>query len=297
MNTTNSLEKASLKALLKASSNYTYKKKLGKVWRHRELYLIMLLPLCMYILFNYIPLYYVKWAFTNYGETIASNVKYIGFDNFTRLFSNTDFSRALVNTLLISFYSLEWGFPVPIILALLLDEMTHQRYKKAIQTIIYFPNFLSMVVVASIWYMILAPQDSINSQIAGLLGMEPTYFFAESKYIRSLLVSSGIWSGAGYGAIVFLAALSNVDSSLFEAARIDGASRIQQVWHIKLPCISSTIVIMLIFSLGGILGVFDNVIVMCTPVVYDKSDVIMTLAYRTGIQDMKLGYGMAVSLF
>ena len=269
----------------------------ARVWQYRELYLILLLPLSIFIMFNYIPMYYVKWAFTNYGETIAANVKFIGLDNFIRLFNNSDFIRALQNTLMISFYSLAWGFPVPIMLALLLDEVVFPWYKKTIQTIVFFPHFLSIVVIASIWYMVLAPQDSINAQIAGLLGVEPTYFFAESRYIRTLLVGIGIWQGAGYSAIIYIAALSNVDVSMFEAARIDGASRIKQAIYIKLPAIKPTIIIMLILSLSQILNVFDNVIVIATPVVFDKADVIMTLAYRTGIQDMKLGYGMAVSLF
>ena len=269
---------------------------LQRLWRQRAYFILMFIPIVLYVIFNYWPFYYVSWAFTNYGEVPPSQVSWVGFAQFEKLFSNSDFKVALLNTLSISFKSILWGFPLPIIFALFLDEMG-KHFKKVLQTIIVFPNFLSFVIIASIWYLILAPSDSVNAEIAKALGQSPIYWFGTSKYIQGLLVASGIWQGAGYSAIVYLAALSGVDQSLFEAAKIDGANRVQQAWYIKLPCISSTIIICLIMSLGGILGVFDNVIIMAQAVVYDKADVLMTMAYRAGIKQMKLGYGMAVSVF
>ena len=269
---------------------------LQRLWKQRAYFLLMLVPVVLYVIFNYWPFYYVSWAFTNYGEVPPSQVSWVGFAQFEKLFSNSDFKRALLNTLSISFKSLLWGFPIPILFALFLDEMG-RHVKKVLQTIIVFPNFLSFVIVASIWYLILAPTNSVNSEIAKAFGQTAIYWFGTSKYIQGLLVASGIWQGAGYSAIVYLAAISAVDTSLFEAAKIDGANRLQQMWYIKLPCISSTIIICLIMSLGGILGVFDNVIIMAQAVVYDKADVLMTMAYRAGIKQMKLGYGMAVSVF
>ncbi len=159
-----------------------------------------------------------------------------------------------------------------------------KRYKKTIQTIIYFPHFLSWVVIGSIWFLLLAPTRSVNSQIAELFGVETIYWFAKSGYIRGLLVYTNIWQGAGYSAIVYLAALSAVDPTLYEAAVVDGAGKFRQLWHVTLPGIRSTIVILFILSIGRIFNVFTQVIVMANEVVMDKADVIMTYAYRTGIE-------------
>ncbi|MGI5989582.1 MAG: ABC transporter permease [Lachnospiraceae bacterium] len=273
------------------------RKVLRQIYQQRQLYLIMLIPLAFYILFEYVPLTKLPWAFTNYGEVPASQTEFIGLDNFKKLMGSTAFWNAFRNTIIISGMKLVFGFPIPIIIALMLNEITNKICKKTIQTIIFFPHFLSWVVIGSIWFVILAPQDSINAQIANFFGVEPVYWFASKDHIRSLLVLTDIWAGAGYSAIVYLAAITNVDPTLYEAAKIDGAGKFQQIWHITLSSIRSTIVIMLIFQLGKILNIFDQVLVMAQPVVYETADVIQTYAYRTGISDMKVGYGMAVSVF
>ncbi|NSW89245.1 MAG: sugar ABC transporter permease [Firmicutes bacterium] len=270
---------------------------LKKIYKQRHLFLMLIIPLCIYILFDYVPLTKIYWAFTNYGEVRLDKVEFIGLANFKRLFGTQSFLRALKNTVIISLYKILYGFPIPIIIAILLNEIRNKAYKRTVQTIIYFPHFLSWVVIGSIFYMLLAPQNSINAQIAYLLGKEPIYWFASRKYIRSLLVVSDIWQGAGYGAIVYLAAISGIDINLYEAAIVDGASKFRQIWHITLPSIRSTIVIMLIFRLGRILNVFQQVLVMVKPIVYEMGDVIQTYAYRTGISEMKIGYGMTVSIF
>jgi putative aldouronate transport system permease protein len=185
---------------------------------------------------------------------------------------------------------------VPVI-ALLLNEIGVGWYKKGVQTIIYFPHFLSWVVIASIWFKVLAPQNSVNAEVATWLGLEPTYFFASPRHIRWILVMSDIWQGAGYGAIVYLAALTAISPDLYEAAIVDGANKARQIWHITLPGIRSTIVIMLILKVGDILDIFEQVLIMCKPIVRDVTDVIDLYAYRTGISQMEIGYAMAVSLF
>lgn len=272
-------------------------KTLRQMFQQRALYLMLLVPFAVYFLFNYVPMVKIYWAFTNFGEVAPSKVTFVGFKNFETLLMNSGFLRSFRNTIIISLYNTLIGFPIPIIIALMLNEIQCRWFKRASQTIIYLPHFLSWVVIGSVWYMILAPQFSINSEVSELLGKTPIYYFASNDYIRSLLVFTNIWQGAGYGAIVYLAALSGVDPELYEAATIDGAGKWQQIVHVSLPCIASTIVVMLILGLGKILNIFTQVIVMCNPIVYEKSDVIQTFAYRMGIQQGKIGFSMAVSVF
>lgn len=270
---------------------------LRKIYKQRQLFLILLIPLLFYILFEYVPMLKVRWAFTNFGEVPKSQVEFIGFDNFVKLLGSASFMNAFKNTIIISAMKLIIGFPIPIVLALMLNEITSKHYKKTVQTVIYFPHFLSWVVIGSIWFLLLAPQNSVNAQIAELMGKDPTYWFASKEHIRMLLVLSDIWAGAGYSAIVYLAAMTSIDPSLYEAAKIDGAGKFMQIWNITIAMIKPTIVVMLIFQLGKILNIFDQVLVMASPVVYETADVIQTFAYRTGVSEMKVGYGMAVSMF
>jgi putative aldouronate transport system permease protein len=272
-----------------------------RVWRtlgkQRGLFLMMLVSAAVFVLFHYVPFIKVSWAFTNFGEVPPDQVSFIGWANFAKLFRLSVFRRAFANTLIINGMKLLFYFPVPIVIALLLNEIMVSWYKKSVQTIIYFPHFLSWVVIASIWFKILAPQNSINAQIAALFGQEPTYFFASEKFIRWILVTSDIWQGAGYGAIVYLAALTAISPDLYEAAIVDGANKFRQIWHITLPSIRSTIVIMLILRVGNMLEIFEQVLIMCKPIVRDVTDVIDLYAYRTGIADMQISYAMAVSVF
>jgi putative aldouronate transport system permease protein len=273
----------------------------GHVWRtlakQRGLFLMMLVPAAVFVLFHYIPFIKVSWAFTNFGDVPPDQVSFIGWANFAKLFRLSAFKRAFANTLIINGMKLLFYFPFPIFIALLLNEIGVGWYKKGVQTIIYFPHFLSWVVIASIWFKVLAPQNSINAEVAALLGVDPIYFFASPKHIRWILVMSDIWQGAGYGAIVYLAALTAISPDLYEAAIVDGANKFRQIWHITLPGIRSTIVIMLILKVGDILDIFEQVLIMCKPIVRDVTDVIDLYAYRTGISQMEIGYAMAVSLF
>ena len=258
---------------------------------------MMLIPAVIFVTFTYVPMLKVTWAFKNFGEVPPDDVSWVGWANFEKLFRLSGFRRAFFNTLIINGMKLVFYFPAPIMVALLLNEFSAGWYKKAMQTVIYFPHFLSWVVVASIWYMILSPQNSINSQFSQLVGIEPIYFFASEKYIRGLLVASDIWQGSGYAAIVYLASLAGIDTMLYEAAIVDGAGKFRQIWHITLPGIRSTIVILLILKVGKMLQIFEQVLIMAKPIVRDVTDVIDYYAYRTGIQDMQMSYAMAVSMF
>lgn len=260
--------------------------------------LVMLaIGLLWYLVFDYYPMLKVSWAFTNIGQVPLDQVRFVGFDNFTKLFSTTQFLRSFFNTIYISLLQLVFGFPVPIILALLLNEMRITPVKRAIQTVIYLPHFLSWVVVGAIWYIILSPMESPNAQVAAMMGREPVYWWANERYIRGLLVFTDIWRGAGFGTVVYLATLSGIDPNLYEAATMDGAGRWKQTWHITLPGIRSVIVILLILAMGKILDIFQQVFVLTTPVVREPSDVLMTYAYRVGIQRLQFGAAMAVSVF
>lgn len=250
-----------------------------------------------YIIFEFYPMTKVFWAFTNIGQVAPSKISFVGFANFVRLLGTAQFLRSLRNTVYISFLKLLFGFPVPIIFALLLNEMRGVLLKRTIQTIIYVPHFLSWVVIGAIWYILLSPVNSPNAQLAEWLGKVPTYWWATDKYIRSLLVATDVWRDAGFGTIIYLASIMAIDPNQYEATIIDGANRWQQTWHVTLPGIRSIIVILLILKIGKVLDIFKQVFVMTTPIVRESGDVLMTYAYRTGISQMQIGYAMAVSLF
>jgi len=263
----------------------------------KGLFLMLFLGMAWYAVFEFYPMTKVYWAFTNIGQVAPSKVRFIGLANFAQLFGLAQFRRAFWNTIYISFLKLAFEFPVPIIFALLLNEMRNMAAKRTIQTIIYVPHFLSWVVIGAIWYILLAPNSSPSAQLFEWLGMKPVYWWATDRYIRGLLVVTDIWKNAGYGTIVYLASISGIDPALYEAATIDGANRWRQAWHITLAGIRSVIVIMFILRIGKVLDIFKQVLILTTPIVRTPSDVLMTYAYRTGIQQMQTGYAMAVSVF
>ena len=263
----------------------------------KGLFVMLLIGMTWYLIFQFYPMIKVYWAFTNIGQVPPSKVSFIGFANFIKLFKVAQFRRSLWNTFYISFLKILIGFPIPIIFSLLLNEMRISFLKRGIQTVIYVPHFLSWVVVGAIWYIMLAPINSPNAQVAALLGKRPVFWWAVDRYIRGLLVATDIWRNAGYGTIIYLASIMSIDPTLYEAAIMDGANRWQQTWHITLAGLKSVIVILFILRVGKILNLFKQVFVLTTPIVRGPSDVLMTYAYRTGIQQMQIGYAMAVSLF
>ena len=264
--------------------------------KKQKLLLLMLLPgMIWYLLFKYLPMLGLGLAFTDYG--FRANVSFIGLDNFKRLFTSSIFWSAFRNTLLLSFYNIVFYFPVPLIVALLINELKSFKLKKGIQFLIYIPYFFSWVVVGTIFVNLLSPSSGPVNAIIKAMGGEPIYFMASPDYFRGILVSSYIWRQTGYGAVIFIAALTTVDAQLYEAAMIDGCGHWGRLIHITLPSIRSTIVTMLLLNLSHVLMIFEQVLVMYNAAVYDVADVLQTYVYREGILSGDMGYSIAVGMF
>jgi len=260
----------------------------------------MLIPgLASLILFHYIPMYGISMAFQDFNVVKGFfKSPWVGFDNFAYLLKSREFYAILRNSILISLYRMFWGFPVPIILALMLNEVKNIYYKKTIQTILYLPHFISWVVIVGIVYNFLSPSTGIINHIIKLFGGEPIAFLQEEKYFRSILVISDIWKGSGWGTIIYLAAISGIDESLYEAAIIDGATRMQRIRYVTIPGIMSTIIVLLILRSGSILrNGFEQIFLMYSPLVYDVADVFETYTYRVGLREGRFSYATAVGMF
>lgn len=224
--------------------------KMRKIYKDRVFYFLALFGIFWYFIFKYMPIYGVKYAFTNFGRSFPP--KFIGFENFKRLFDTPDFMLAFKNTVTISLLQIAFGFPATIIAALLLNEIHNSKIKRAFQTIIYLPHFLSWVVVASIWITILSPSRGMVNAAIEMLGGEAIYFWIKPEWFKPLMVITSMWKGLGYGTIIYLAAMSRAEKELYDAAIVDGANRLRQCWHITLPAIRPIIVIMFILSFDGI---------------------------------------------
>jgi putative aldouronate transport system permease protein len=259
----------------------------------------MLLPVvAYYLVFHYEPMYGAQIAFKDFspGKGIW-NSPWVGFKYFKEWFNSVYFWRLMRNTLLINVYDVLFGFPAPIILALLLNEIKSRTFKRTAQTVTYLPHFISLVVVCGLIVDFLTNDGLINN-ILNALGLESIPFMIKPEWFRTIYVTSGIWQGVGWGSIIYLAALSGVDPQLYEAATMDGAGRWKQTWHITLPCIMPTIVIMLILRLGQMLNVgAEKILLLYNPSTYETADVISTYVYRRGLLEMNYSYSTAVGLF
>jgi putative aldouronate transport system permease protein len=268
--------------------------------KSKYLFFMLIPPLIWYAIFHYGPLYGVQLAFKDFSPIRGIwGSAWVGLEHFKFLFfQSPDFMRIFRNTLLISLYNMIFGFPAPIILALLLNEVRSAAFKRISQSISYIPHFFSWVVLAGIITVMLSPSEGPVNYLLKFIGLEPIYFLADSSYFRSTLVATGIWKEIGWGTIIYLAALSGVDPALYEAAKIDGASRWKQIWYITIPTILPVVTIMFILSLGGILNAgFDQIFNLYNPAVYDVADVIDTYVYRAGILGAQFGLTTAVGLF
>ena len=278
-----------------------FKKKglLYQYWKHRYLLCLFIPAIIYYIIFKYGPMYGIQLAFKDYKFRLGiTGSEWVGLQNFADLLQMQSFKEVFFNTIIISGYKLVFGFPAPIILALLLNEVRHKYFKKTIQTISYLPHFLSWVILAGMFTQILSPSIGPINILFKSIGIKPIYFLGEEKWFRSVLVSTGIWKGIGWGSIVYLAALSSISIELYEAAIIDGASRWKQAWYITLPSLMPVITIMLILAAGGIIDDdFDQIFNMYNDAVYSVGDVISTYTYRRGLVNMQYGFATAVSLF
>jgi putative aldouronate transport system permease protein len=244
-------------------------------------------------------MYGVQIAFKNYMATKGIwNSPWIGLDHFKRFFDSYYFWDLIWNTLGLSLYQLVVGFPIPILLALMLNEVAGKKFKKTVQTVTYAPHFISVVVLVGMVVMFLSPQTGIVNRLITLFGGEPIYFMGDASMFKSIYVFSGVWQHMGWGSIIYMAALANVDPHLHEAAVMDGATRMQRIRHINLPAIIPTAIILFILDIGTIMNVgFEKVFLMQNDLNRVGSDVISTFVYRSGILGAEYGFSTAVGLF
>ena len=272
-----------------------------RLWRDRYLYLLLLPVLAYYLVFKYAPIYGIQIAFRDFklNKGIWGS-EWVGLYYFQRLFSSNVFFRVFRNTLLLNIYNLVFGFPAPILLALMLNEMHSQGYKRLTQSIMYIPHFFSWVVLGGIVEGLLSPSTGIVNTIYKAFSgsSQGIYFLASERWWRPVFVIVNIWKEVGWGTIIYLAAISGVDVELYEAAIIDGANKRQQIWHITLPGIRPTIVILLILRMGGMMDVgMESVLVLSNDVVRSVADVFSTYIYRQGVTKTQYSLTTAMGIF
>lgn len=267
--------------------------------RHWQLYLLVLPPVLYLLIFKYMPMAGVQIAFKNYSVVQGIwGSPWVGLKHFETFFNSPNFWLLLKNTIGISLYTLIAGFPIPILLALALNELRTGYFKKTVQMVTYAPHFISTVVMVSIIILMLSPHVGIVDRLFTFLGMTMTNFMGIPEYFKSIYVWSGVWQGMGYSSIIYIAALAGVDPSLYEAARMDGASRLKKIWHIDIPSLIPVTVILLILNLGSIMGVgFEKIYLMQNPLNTSASEVISTYVYKVGLIGANFSFSSAVGLF
>ncbi|BCJ96199.1 protein LplB [Anaerocolumna cellulosilytica] len=267
--------------------------------QHKWLYLMLLPGALYFLIFRYMPMGGIIIAFQKYSPFLGiKGSPFVGLTHFKNFFTGADFWMLLRNTLSISLLSLVFYFPAPIILALLLNEIKHQNYKRTIQTFIYIPHFISWVIIASLTYQLFNINDGIVNMIIKQISGDTINILGSPSYFRGLIIGQSIWKETGYGTIIFLAALSGVDMELYEAARVDGANRWRLMWHITLPAIKATIIIMLILRVGSILNTgYEQIFLMRNSLNMSTAEVFDTYIYQKGITNAQYSYSTAAGLF
>ncbi|KIL40743.1 protein lplB [Gordoniibacillus kamchatkensis] len=269
------------------------------LWKHWPIYSMILPGLLFFILFRYIPIAGSIIAFQDYN--VFSGVlgsKFVGFKHFVNLFMYPEFYRILRNTILISLYQLVFGFPAPIVLAILLNEVRKMVFKRTIQTVIYLPHFLSWVIVGGLVINALSPNYGIVNSMLSSFGFQKIFFLQEPQFFRSIIVVSGIWKEIGWGTIIYLAALANVNPELYEAAEVDGAGKFRQVISITLPALLPTIMVLLLLRIGNFLDLgFEQIYILLNPLVKETGDIIDTYIYDVGLLGSQFSYTTAIGMF
>ncbi len=268
-------------------------------WQNVYLYLMLVPVVAYYVVFHYVPMYGLVMAFQNFKpfKRVLGSA-WVGFENFRVLFTGPYFVRLLRNTLLLNLYDLVLGFPAPILLALVFNEIGNLRFKKVTQTISYLPYFISIVILTGLVVNFLSPSTGVANAITRGLGGTPVYYLADPRYFRVIYTVMNIWKNAGFGAVIYMAALAGIDPQLYEAAVVDGANRWKQAVHITLPGIAPTIIIMLILRMGQMLSVgFESIVNLYNPAIYETADVINTYVYRVGLQGSAYSLATAAGLF
>ena len=280
-------------------NNRSFAYRVRKDWsRNKALYVLVIPVLIFYILFHYKPMYGAIIAFKDYTPTLGvAKSDWVGFANFTRFFKSIYFSRLIRNTVLLSFYNLLFGFPAPIILALLLNEVRSKKFKSLTQTVTYLPHFISLIVVAGMITDFSMTTGLFNDIVAFFGGQRSPLLQNPSLY-RGIYVGSSIWQEIGWGSIIYLSALAGVDSQLYEAAQIDGAGKWKQLLNITLPSIAPTIIIMFILKTGSLMNMgYEKTILLYNPATYETADIISSHIYRVGLLEQDWSYSTAIGLF
>lgn len=269
---------------------------IGRNW---QLYLLLLPSLVYIIVFCYAPMYGVVWAFKDYNPTRGIlESPWVGMKYFQQFFSTSIFMKTFTNTLLLSFYSLIFSFPIPVIFALLLDQVKHSKIQRFIQTVTYAPNFISTVVLVSMIVLFLAPSSGILTNLFSFFGSGDSMYLSRPQYFRPIYIISGIWQSTGFNAIIYFAALAGVNPELHEAAMIDGAGVMRRIWSINIPAIIPTIIIMFILAMGNILSVgYEKVYLLQNGMNLSVSEVISTYVYKVGVRNAQYSFATAVGIF
>lgn len=267
----------------------------SRIWEYRQMYLLLLIPVVLTLVYKYYPMYGIQMAFRNFKPSRGIlGSEWVGLEWFVRFFEAPNCWRMIKNTVLLSVFSLLWSFPVPIIIALALNQMRFRRYRRVVQTVIYAPHFISTMVICGMLKIFLSPSGGLINLLFGT----SIDFLTESSMFRTIYIASGIWQDAGWGTIIYLATLSGVDPCLYEAAKIDGASMFQRIWNIDVPSLMPMAILQLIMAAGGIMNVgFEKVWLLQTELNKATSDVIAVYVYQQGIESAKYSYSTAIGLF
>ena len=275
------------------------KRQAKSAWRSRYLLLMILLPFAFLVVFHYMPMYGAQIAFRNFRliDGVLGS-PWVGFDNFRQFFNSVFFVRLFRNTLIISGLQLIITFPAAIVLALMINEMRITFVKKSVQTIVYLPHFISIVVIVGIIQGVLAPGSGIVNTLIRAFGGEDIFFFNEPAYFPWIIAFAELWQHSGFRTIIYLAAIASIDPGLYEAAGIDGASRFRQMIHITLPALIPTIIILFILAVGGIFTLgFQRILLLYNPTIFETADIIQTFVFRRGIAGQEFSFAAAVDLF
>jgi putative aldouronate transport system permease protein len=276
------------------------RKSLGQLIRRDKYLLLMFVPIFLYyVIFLYLPMGGIVIAFKNFmpGHGIFGG-EWVGFKWFVQFFHSIYFWRLIRNTFLLAFYPLLFGFPVPVLFAICIVELKNGYFRRFAQTVTYLPHFISTVIIAGMIVNFLSPEDGIINVILSTLGMAKINFMMEPGWFRSIFTASDIWQSFGFNSIIYIAAILGIDQEMYDSGKMDGVNKFQEVWHLTLPSIKPTIVILLLLSLGGIMSVgFEKVFLLYNGATYSTSDVISTYVYRQGIVSQNFGFASAVGLF
>lgn len=270
-----------------------------RVMSKYEFYIMLAIPMIWYVVFKYVPMYGIQIAFKDFSASRGIMASpWAGLKHFERFFESSYFWELLLNTVSLSLYSLLIGFPIPILLALLIYEIQSKWMKKWLQNVTYIPHFLSLVVIVGMLNVFLDEKTGKVNQLLALVGVDPIAFMRKAEWFQTVFVSSDVWQHMGWGSIIYLAALSGIDPTQYEAAKMDGATRLQRVLHISLPGLLPTIVIMFILQVGHLMDIgFEKVLLMQNPVNASKGEILATFVYKNGIQQGQFSYTAAAGLF